>query len=136
MTDTKQRERKIEIVTADRVAPANPKSLGNVRSEDLRRDDDGKRGGNNRPPEHREQTGTTLFDFGRVRLVAAADLEHFGAGDSFRIRQVGVRDQGAAERNGIHDAENSPEGADDERDPEWKLGPPTDHDQTRQDKDD
>ena len=137
MTDREQRERKREIITAHRAAPADAESLRDIRREHLRRDDDRENRGHDRSPEHREQTGAAVFDFGRVLFVAAAaDLEHFRAGDAFRIGQVGVCHQRAAQRDRIHHAENAAESADQERDPERKSGPPADHDQTRQDEDD
>jgi hypothetical protein len=44
-------------------------------------------GGNDRSPQHREQTGAAMFDIGRVgRVAAAANLEHFSASNAFRIR--------------------------------------------------
>ena len=41
-----------------------------------------------------------MFEIGGMILVAAAaHLEHFGAGDTFGIRQVGIRNQSAAQRD-------------------------------------
>ena len=137
VTDREQRKRKREIITAHRAAPAETESLRDIRSEHLRRDDDRKNRGHDGSPQHREQTGSAVFDIGRIRLVAAAaDLEHFRAGDAFRVGQIGIRHQRAPQRDRIHHAENSAERADQKRDPERKPSPPADHDQTRQHKND
>ena len=115
MTDGEERERKRKIITAHPAAPADAKSLRDIRREHLRRDDDRENRGHDRSPQHREQTGASVFDIRRVLFVAAAaDLEHFRAGDAFRIGQVGVRHQRAPQRDRIHHAENAAERADQE----------------------
>jgi len=78
-----------------------------------------------------------VFDIRSVRAIAAtADLQNFRARDAFRIRQVRTRYQGATQRDRVHHAQNAAERADQERDPEWKLSPPPNHDQTWQHEDD
>ena len=115
VTDREQQERKREIITAHRAAPADAESLRDIGGEHLRGDDDCKDRGHDRSPQHREQTCAAVFDVGSVLGIAAtADLEHFGAGDAFRVRQIGVRHQRAAQRNRVHHAENAAERADHE----------------------
>ena len=62
MTDRQKRERQREIITADRAASADAKSLRDVCSEDLRPDDHREHGGNDRSPQNCEQTGAAVFD--------------------------------------------------------------------------
>ena len=92
MSDREKCERQREVVTANCAAPADSKSLCDVCCENLRTDDHREDRGNNRSPQHREQTGAAVFDIRSVRgIAAAANLEHFSAGDAFRIRQVRSR---------------------------------------------
>lgn len=68
--------------------------------------------------------------------VVGADLEHLRGGDALRVRQVGARHQGTAQRDGVHHAEHATDGADRGSLPEAKALPVTHHDQARQDEDD
>src|SRR6266550_1746172 len=100
MSDAEQRERQKEIVTADCTTPADSKRLRNIRGENLRRDDHREDSRNNRSPQNGEKTGAAVFDVGSVRGIAtAANLEHFSAGDAFRIWQVRSRHQCAPQRD-------------------------------------
>ena len=47
-----------------------------------------------------------------LALTAGADLQHLGAGHAFRIRQIGIGHQRAAQRDGVHHAEDAAERAD------------------------
>src|SRR5205814_1078751 len=129
MSDPEKRKGQKEIVTADRAATADSKSLRDVRGENLRCHDDGKYRSHNRSPQHREETGAAVLDVGSVlSFISTADFQNFSACDAFGIRQIRLRHQRATERNGIHHAENSAERADPKRRPERKVGPITDHD--------
>ena len=100
MSDAEKCERQKEIITADCATPTDSKSLRNIRGEKLRRDDHCKNGGHNRSPQNGEETRTAVFNIGSViRAAAAANLEHFSAGNAFRIRQVRSRHQCAPQRD-------------------------------------
>ena len=84
-----------------------------------------------------EQAGLVLA-YGGFSLIGAAgaDLENLGGGDAFRVRQVSIDDEGAAERDREGDAKDAAEDADQEGLPERKFCPPANHDEGRQDEDD
>jgi hypothetical protein len=84
-----------------------------------------------------EQAGLVLA-YGGFSLIGAAgaDLENLGGGDAFRVRQVSIDDEGAAERDRERDAQDAAKGADQESLPEGEFLPPADHDESWQDKDD
>jgi hypothetical protein len=75
---------------------------------------------------------------GLITLVHAggADGQDLGGGDAFGVGQVGVDDQGAAQRDREGDPQDAAEHTDGHRFPERKVHPPADHDEAGQDEDD
>ena len=70
-------------------------------------------GRHDRAPEHRREAGRGCPRPRRpAPSLAAADLQHLGAGHALRIGQVGLRHQRAPQRDRIHHAEDAAEGAD------------------------
>src|ERR1043166_1085018 len=103
MPDAEKRKRKKEIEPTHGAAAPNPKCSSDVRREKLRGNDHRKDRGDNRSPENGEQARATMFNFRRVLgTTAAANFQHFSASDTLRIRQVGLGNQRAAQRNRIH----------------------------------
>src|SRR6266704_2687321 len=78
--DPEKSKRQKEIISAHCSAPANPKSLRHIGGQYLRLNDDREYRSNDRSPQHRKQTGTSVFNVGSMlRIAAAPDLEHFSA---------------------------------------------------------
>src|SRR5439155_9952879 len=126
--DPKKSKRQKEIISAHCSAPANPKSLRHIGRQYLRLNDDREYRSNDRAPQYRKQTSTSVFNVSSVLGVSAAsDFQNFSACNAFGIREVRSRDQSAPQRNRIHHAQNSSECADPKRSPERKLSPIADH---------
>ncbi len=66
MANRQQRERKSKVIAADCATSANSEGLRDIRGENLRSDNHCKNGGHDRSPQHREQTGPTMFNIGSM----------------------------------------------------------------------
>src|SRR5881275_1183607 len=89
VSDPEKSKRQKEIISAHCSAPANPKSLCHVGGQYLRLNDDREYRRDNRSPQHRKQTGTSVFNVSSVLGVSAAsDFQNFGARNAFGIRKV------------------------------------------------
>ncbi len=138
VADAEQGHGQAEVVAGDGVSAADAEVVDEILGEDLGLGDQVEHRRGHRTDDQGEQSG--LAGLGRFRRTFAfgtrTDLEHLGAGHALRIRQIGIGDQGAAQRDRVHHAEDAAEGADPERDPVGKAGPPADHDQAGQHEDD
>ncbi len=135
--DREQGEGQKEVEAGHATAcAAHPKIAHHIAREHARGHDTGEGRRNDRTPDHRRESGAAFLHRGRVGMLAAPDLEHLGAGHAFRIGQIGLRHQRPPQRDRVHDAERAAECADRERHPVGKTGPPADHDQAGQYKDD
>ena len=100
MSNAEKSERQKEIVTAHRAALPDAKGLSNISGEKLRLNNDRKDRGHNRSPQYRQKTGPTMFNLrGVFRIATAPNFQHLSACDAFGIRQVGLSDQRAAQRD-------------------------------------
>ena len=71
----------------------------------------------------------------RFTACAGTDLEHFGGGDAFGVREIGGRHQRAPERNREEYAEHAAGHADQKGFPEGKARPPSDDHEPGQNED-
>ena len=133
MPNPKQRERQEKVEARD-PALSHAEVANDVAGEDPGRRDQGERPGDDRTPQQRTQARAAFFHARAV--LAAAHLEHLGAGDAFGIGQIRLRDQRATQGNRVHNAERAAEQADGKAHPVGKASPPADHDQTGQHEDD
>jgi hypothetical protein len=137
MADREEREGQQEIEAGHAAAFAAEAEIPHhIAGEDASRHDAGKCPRDDRAPDHGREAGTAVLDRGGIGVLAAADLEHLGAGDAFWVRQIGLSDQRAPQRDRVHHAEDPAEGADRAADPVWKAVPPADHHHAGQHEDD
>jgi hypothetical protein len=115
---------------------ADAKISHHVAAEDTRGHDAGKCRRNYRPPNHGCQAGAALLDRRGIGVFAATYFQHLGAGDAFRVGQIGLRHQRAPQRDRIHHAQDSAQGADRAGNPVRKAGPPADYHHAGQNEDD
>src|SRR5206468_12236414 len=76
MSDPEKRKGQKEIVTGYCSAPADSKSLRDVRGENLRCHNDSENGGDDRSPQNSEQPRAAVFDIRSMcGITATANLE-------------------------------------------------------------
>src|SRR6266446_10566708 len=85
--DPEKSKRQKEIISAHCSAPADAKSLRHIGGQYLRLDNDREYRSNDRAPQYRKQTGTSVFNVSSVLGVSAAsDFQNFRARNSYDIR--------------------------------------------------
>src|SRR5262245_21327180 len=88
VSDSDKSERQKEIISTNCSALPNPKSLRHIASQYLRLNDDREYRRDDRSPQHREQTGTSMFNVsGVLRASAASYFQDFGASNTFWVRK-------------------------------------------------
>ena len=105
----------------------------------LHRGEQGQRGGDDAAYEDDAQAfGVFLSCFVRdaVCAVTVADFKDLGRSDALRIGQVRAGNERAAQRDGVHDAEDAADGTHRGRLEEAESRPVADHDEAGQDEDD